>query len=182
MLGRRPPESKPEVSEPEIEDEPEASNTTPTQTIYDGGHEDDDMAEPEESDQRVKVADEDADEDAQVGKTVLMEILEVMEIEGNVTIFRAEATRHNENVHWVLNVTGKNMNRLIGRRGDTLNSLQYLTRLIVSRRLQRRANIIVDVAAYKSRRSDRLEQLAHRMADQSVDEKSHYYPRTNATS
>jgi len=170
LLGRRPPQSEPEVDETEVDNTPEAPNAVSPESEYDGGREDDDLAEPEESDHRVKVADEDADEDAQVGKIVLMEMLEVMEIDGNVTIFRAEATRHNESVHWVLNVTGKNMNRLIGRRGDTLNSLQYLTRLIVSRRLQRRANIIVDVAAYKSRRSDRLEQLAHRMADQSVDE------------
>ena len=41
-------------------------------------------------------------------------------------------------------------------------------RLIASRRLQRRANIIVDVAGYKSRRSQRLRQLALRMADQAV--------------
>ncbi len=62
------------------------------------------------------------------------------------------------------------MNRLIGRRGETLSSLQYIIRLISSRRLQRRANIIVDAAGYKSGRSDRLRGLAKRMAKQAVEQ------------
>jgi spoIIIJ-associated protein len=59
---------------------------------------------------------------------------------------------------------------LIGRRGETISSLQYITRLIVSRRLQRRANVVIDVGGYKSRRSQKLRELALRMADQAVDQ------------
>jgi spoIIIJ-associated protein len=114
------------------------------------------------------VAFEQADEDAQVGQQVLDELLLKMEIEGKVVIRKAISTRDGENTHWVLNITGKGMNRLIGRQGETLSSLQYITRLIVSRRLQRRANIIVDAGGYKAKRSDRLKQLANRMADQAV--------------
>lgn len=111
---------------------------------------------------------DDAAEDAQVAKTVLDEMLKHMEIESEVQILRADSTRAGENVHWILNVVGKGMNRLIGHRGETLSSLQYLTRLIVSRQLQRRANIIIDAGGYKAKRSDRLRQLANRMADQAV--------------
>lgn len=111
---------------------------------------------------------EQADEDAQVGQQVLDELLQKMEIEGKVVIRKAISTRDGENTHWVLNITGRGMNRLIGRQGETLSSLQYITRLIVSRRLQRRANIIVDAGGYKAKRSDRLKQLANRMADQAV--------------
>jgi spoIIIJ-associated protein len=53
---------------------------------------------------------------------------------------------------------------LIGRRGETLNALQYITRLICNRELQRRANIVVDVQGYKSRREVALRNLAERMA------------------
>jgi spoIIIJ-associated protein len=62
---------------------------------------------------------------------------------------------------------------LIGRRGETLNALQYITRLIASRELQHRANIVVDAAGYKSRRMRMLRDLALRMADQAT--------RTNRT-
>lgn len=114
------------------------------------------------------VAFEDAAEDAQVAKLILDEIFEKMQMEVDVLIRRAESTRPDESTHWILNIEGRNMNRLIGHRGETLSSLQYITRLIASRRLQRRANIIVDAGNYKSQRSDRLRGLANRMADQAV--------------
>jgi spoIIIJ-associated protein len=47
--------------------------------------------------------------------------------------------------------------------------LQYVTRLITSRELQRRANLIVDVGGYKLRRARMLRGLAQRMADQAVE-------------
>ena len=55
---------------------------------------------------------------------------------------------------------------MIGRRGETLNALQYITRLIVSRELQRRVNIVLDVEGYKLRREASLQRLARNMADQ----------------
>jgi spoIIIJ-associated protein len=114
------------------------------------------------------VAFEDADEDAQAAKQVLDEIFEKMQMEATVSIRRAASTHPDESTHWILNIEGRNMNRLIGHRGETLSSLQYITRLIVSRRLERRANIIVDAGNYKAQRSDRLRGLANRMADQAV--------------
>jgi spoIIIJ-associated protein len=57
---------------------------------------------------------------------------------------------------------------LIGRRGETLAALQYITRLIASRELQRRANIVIDVEGYKTRREEMLRRLATRMAEQAV--------------
>jgi spoIIIJ-associated protein len=54
---------------------------------------------------------------------------------------------------------------LIGRQGDTLRDLQFVTSLIVSRQTQRWPNLIVDVEHYKSRRQKSLVDLAKRMAD-----------------
>ena len=122
----------------------------------------------ESTSENREVTFDEAEVDAQIGQQVLDEILEKMDIEGRVIILRAASTRDSENTHWILNVTGEGMNRLIGRRGETLSSLQYITRLIVSRRLQRRANIIVDAGGYKAKRSERLKLLANRMADQAV--------------
>jgi spoIIIJ-associated protein len=142
------------------------SPTPPRPELVDDEDEDDDFeADTEE------VAFADADEDAQAGAQVLEELLQKMDIEGNVVIRKAVSTREGESTHWVLNVVGRGMNRLIGRRGETLSSLQYITRLIVSRRLQRRANIIVDAGGYKAKRSSRLKQLANRMADQAVKQR-----------
>jgi spoIIIJ-associated protein len=55
---------------------------------------------------------------------------------------------------------------LIGRRGETLNNLQYLVRLMVNQRLHRWKNIVVDVEGYRRRRMEHLAQLALRSAQQ----------------
>lgn len=116
------------------------------------------------------VSEEELGEDAIVGKQVLEELLDKMRINGRVSVHLTDDDADGEDPHWMLNVTGEGINRLIGRRGETLSSLQYIVRLICSRRLQRRANIIVDAAGYKAGRSKRLRGLANRMAKQAVQQ------------
>jgi spoIIIJ-associated protein len=110
---------------------------------------------------------ETTEDDASVGKAVLTTLLDKMGFKAKISVRRAEA-QQNETAPWILDVNGAHMNVLIGRRGETLAALQYITRLIASRQLQRRANIVVDVGGYKVRRSQRLRELAIRMADQAV--------------
>lgn len=112
--------------------------------------------------------DGDFGEDAEVGKVVLAELLENMAVRADVEVRRAEAT-DDEEPPWMLDIVGESdLSVLIGRKGETLASLQYITRLVTSRELQRRANIVVDVGGYKSRRMNRLYALASRMADQAT--------------
>lgn len=66
----------------------------------------------------------------------------------------------------ILNVVGDDLGGLIGRRGETLRSLQFMTRLIVSRRLGVWPNLVVDVESYKLRREESLRALALRVAGQ----------------
>jgi len=65
----------------------------------------------------------------------------------------------------VLNIVGRDLGILIGRRGETLAALQFIARLIVNRQARRRTNIIVDVEGYKARRWRTLTRLARRMAE-----------------
>ncbi len=67
-----------------------------------------------------------------------------------------------------LDLHGEELGSLIGRRGETLENLQYLLRLMVNQHLHHWNNIVVDVEHYKRRRVDQLNQLALRMADQVV--------------
>ncbi|MGQ9593364.1 MAG: RNA-binding cell elongation regulator Jag/EloR [Anaerolineae bacterium] len=68
----------------------------------------------------------------------------------------------------VLDIRGRDLSVLIGRQGEALRALQYLLRLMVSHRLKRWINLVVDVEGYKERRQVLLEQLAHRMAERVV--------------
>jgi spoIIIJ-associated protein len=85
-----------------------------------------------------------------------------MQVDGQVEVIE-ESDEDDGSV--TLNITGNDLGILIGRRGDTLRDLQFLTRLIVSRKLQRWPNIVVDVEYYKARREKLLQDLARRMAE-----------------
>jgi spoIIIJ-associated protein len=65
----------------------------------------------------------------------------------------------------VLDVTGDDLGVLIGRRGSTLASLQYLVNVIVSRKFRGNAPFAVDVEGYRRRREESLRALAFRMAE-----------------
>src|SRR5207245_10644522 len=65
----------------------------------------------------------------------------------------------------VLDVEGDDLGMLIGRRGETLVSLQYLLNLMVAHRTRTRAMVGVDIGGYKRRREDSLRNLATPMAD-----------------
>lgn len=131
------------------------------------------IAEEEEANAQASLAEAqpvseaELDDDARVGRETLQELLERMRVKATVSVYRAQAA-DNEVAPWVLQIEGPDLGALIGKRGETLAALQYITRLIASRELQRRANIIVDVEGYKVRREKQLRRLAQRMADQAV--------------
>lgn len=116
----------------------------------------------------VPVTDDEMDDDARVGMATLQELLEKMEIDATVAVYRAQAEQ-GEQAPWVLQIQGSDLGTLIGRRGETLTALQYITRLIASRELQRRTNIVIDVEGYKARREEMLRRLAQRMAQQAAE-------------
>jgi spoIIIJ-associated protein len=65
----------------------------------------------------------------------------------------------------VLDIRGDDLSPLIGRRGETLDGLQYLTRLLVAKELEHYLHIVLDVEGYKAHRAQTLTQLAQRMAE-----------------
>jgi spoIIIJ-associated protein len=58
---------------------------------------------------------------------------------------------------------------LIGRHGQTLDAIQELTRMVVSRRLDMRVRVIVDVQDYRKRREERLVEHARQVAEGVLD-------------
>lgn len=73
-----------------------------------------------------------------------------------------EMKRDGKQVLFVM--TGEKIALLIGKRGQTLNSLQYLAQLIINRFSNQYLTLILDAEDYRNRRNDTLIQLAHRLA------------------
>lgn len=65
-----------------------------------------------------------------------------------------------------LDVQGEDVGILIGRRGQTLASLQFMLNLIISHKFKNQNLILVDVAGYRKRRYENLRNLALQLAEQ----------------
>lgn len=59
---------------------------------------------------------------------------------------------------------GEDAGLLIGRRGETLRAMQFLVKLAVSRRLETRVNLMLDIEGYQDRRYKALTNMAQRVA------------------
>ena len=65
----------------------------------------------------------------------------------------------------VLKLHGDDMGILIGKHGQTLDSLQYLTNLVANKNTENRVHIVIDVENYRDRRAETLTRLAKRLAE-----------------
>ena len=63
-----------------------------------------------------------------------------------------------------INLSGNDMGVLIGKRGQTLDSLQYLTSIVVNKGKKEYIRVKVDTENYRSRRKETLENLAKNLA------------------
>jgi spoIIIJ-associated protein len=71
-----------------------------------------------------------------------------------------------KHVHFTL--SGEKIALLIGKRGQTLNSLQYLTQLVINRYSDQYLTLILDAEDYRKRRNDTLIQLAWRLSQKAL--------------
>ncbi|MBO5245474.1 MAG: protein jag [Selenomonadales bacterium] len=94
-----------------------------------------------------------------VGKTFLMDVFEKM----NLTV-SIEVEEKEEIV--LFDLKGEDLGILIGRHGQTLDALQYLTNLAANKNASEgRIRIVIDVEDYRKRREETLVRLAHRLAN-----------------
>ena len=96
---------------------------------------------------------------AEKAENFLKDIFAVMKLEVAVQVSESE-----DGV--VMNLAGENLGILIGKHGQTLDSLQYLANLTANRGLaEDKIRIILDIENYRSRREETLRRLAVRLAD-----------------
>ncbi|MGQ9545627.1 MAG: RNA-binding cell elongation regulator Jag/EloR [Dehalococcoidia bacterium] len=98
-------------------------------------------------------------EAAQVVAEILDTLLRLLGVTGKVEVL-------SDQIPLALDIKGEDLGILIGRRGQTLAALEYITKLIVAGRLKTWLPLSVDVVGYKKRRRDSLQKLALYLADQ----------------
>ena len=96
---------------------------------------------------------------------VASEILNSLISKMGVEVIASLTEAHSEEMGGpVFDIDGDDSGLLIGRRGETLRSLQFLVNFMVSRRLGERARIMLDVAGYQQRRINSLKTMARKVA------------------
>jgi len=110
-----------------------------------------------------------ADGDALLEFTIrtTSDLLSKMKIDGRVSARYGESDVEGE-VPVLIDIHGEDLSVLIGRRAETLNALQYILALIVSKEASHWVQVVVDVEGYRSRRERQLRQLARRMTEQAL--------------
>jgi spoIIIJ-associated protein len=110
------------------------------------------------------------DEEAlRISHATVMELLERMGIEAEVSAYWGELSEGSQIRPLHVDINGRDLSILIGRRAETLSALQYITRLIMGKELQRPVAVVIDVEGYRVRRERQLRQLAKRMAQQTIE-------------
>ncbi len=104
----------------------------------------------------------------EVAEEVLETLLNLMGVEATIMPESLQMTNGEEQVTPPLafNIQGEDLGILIGRRGQTLAALQYVARLIINHQMKVWTPVVIDVEGYKQRRSEALQALAMRMAEQ----------------
>jgi spoIIIJ-associated protein len=91
----------------------------------------------------------------------LKSVIEKMGIQADI-----QKIENDKNVEFIL--SGERIALLIGKHGQTLNSLQLLAQLVANRHSEHYIHITVDAENYRARRKETLTQLAQKLADKAI--------------
>ena len=101
-----------------------------------------------------------------VTSEVIESLLSLMDAEVVLTLKQM----HNDDVDGpMFEIEGDDAGLLIGRKGETLKTFQFLVRYIVSQRLDDRVNLMIDVEGYQERRHQSLANMARKVARRVTD-------------
>lgn len=126
-----------------------------------GYNDNDDAADDDEGDEESNLPGVNAEEMEKViadGKAVLQRLVDFITEDSRISV---DIVRQRV----VFKVEGGNSGMLIGKRGQTLEAIQYLVEKIVNKHNDQRVRVLVDVEGYLKARKNNLQKLAAKMAD-----------------
>jgi spoIIIJ-associated protein len=104
---------------------------------------------------------------ATAGREIVEDLLDYMGFPGEVDILRAGKENGTPTLVLAI-VDGESMGALIGRRGETLQAFQFITQLLVNRRIGHWTRVLLDIEGYRSRRERYLKDTALRAAEKAM--------------
>ena len=151
--------SKPKESKPK-EKKPEKKNSTKKPQ----------ESKPEEKKRNIVLDDVDINELKPVEEHEALAFLK--DITEKMGLDLAFSARVGEDLVYV-EMNGKDSRTVIGKRGQTLDAIQYLASLVVNKDKEKYTKVVVDAENYRAKREKTLEQLANRLAAKVVKTRKH---------
>ena len=124
--------------------------------------------ESDDFDDGGDVFEDELDEAKVKAERIVKTLLQKTKVNAKVSSRILEPEDERDNPMVLVEITGNDLSILIGRKAETLNSLQYVTSLILNQQLDKWMPLLIDVQGYRFRRERQLRQMARRMADQVV--------------
>ena len=151
---KAPRQPKPKADKPEKADKPAEKKPLPPKA----------PVKPIEKPVVTMIANDQVDPESAAGKAqaFLRELTQLMGVEVDV------AVGNDAEGNVFVQMTGDTLGILIGRRGETLDALQYLTSLRINRGQENYTRVTLDTENYRAKREDTLIRLANRMANRAV--------------
>jgi spoIIIJ-associated protein len=103
-----------------------------------------------------------------VARDTVSELLKAMKVRARVTVQMGHPEDAQDRTPVQVDIRGDDLSILIGPKAETLNALQYIAALIISKEVGHSIPLVVDVEGYRARRSQQIRQLARRMAEQAA--------------
>jgi spoIIIJ-associated protein len=110
------------------------------------------------------------DERANLALEFVMTVIDDMDMDCRVRLRRPRQENPDEEPEIVVEVTGRDSGRIIGKKGQVLAALQFLTHRVINRPGQDRRHVLVDADGYRLRREASLATMAKRLGKQAIDE------------
>jgi spoIIIJ-associated protein len=106
--------------------------------------------------------------EADLALETVQTLLEKMRIKAEASLRYSEPDDVTGEQLPIVDVRGRDLAVIIGPRGEILDALQYISRLMVGNQLRQRARFLIDVESYRERREQALTRLAERMAEKAI--------------
>jgi spoIIIJ-associated protein len=108
------------------------------------------------------------DERAQQALAFVTDVIDQMEMDCRVRLRRPNEDEENPEIN--IEIAGPDAGRIIGKKGQVLAALQFLTHRVVNRPDQEKRHVLVDAEGYRNRRDNSLATMARRLGRQAVDQ------------
>ena len=115
---------------------------------------------------RVALLSDDPPDSVTITSAVLESLISMMGVDATLTLKQL----YNEALDGpVFEIEGDDAGLLIGRKGETLSTIQFMVKYIVSHKIGDRVNVMIDVEGYQERRRQALINMARRVAGRVAD-------------